>query len=84
MFQNGLFLEKLYTNYRDIEVGAYLIDEDIIVSYDLCITQQEHMDEYINNPRWIFLGYGYCCNTTLDNRVSSDKEISAFFVRNGW
>ena len=66
----------------DFENGAYIIDEDIIVPYDLCVTRQEHMDEYINSEKWTLIGYGYCVNTTLLNTVSSDKEISAFFVIN--
>lgn len=74
---------RFYSNSFGVrfDLMAYIIETGKIISYYMCC-KKGNEQEYMNNKNWTFLGYGYFCNTTLDNEVSCDEEVNAFFNKN--
>ena len=77
-------------NDRYQPVYAFIIETEEFVEYDVMTREQVWTDAYIENPNYVFLGYGYMIYTYLEKgtwekpeklEVSYDPTLCGFFKR---
>lgn len=74
-----------YSTYQPIY--CYIPEKDMVLEYNAMVTDPVYLPNYMDNPKFKFLGWGYMVYTYLDGddweigpyKAGSTMELSAFF-----